>query len=446
MQRLLFFLSLLGLACGLAPAAPFTIATFTPTVARFDGILYIPARPLAELIGATITEDLKTEVTGLKLGEKKVTFTPGKAGEKAKPFTLFHGGLAVPLQSCADALGIEVVDAQNTVTLKLPGDHPPISLTVEDNQGNNARDCYDDSHILFMMKPDGSDLRRLSYRNADGIGVGMVSFAPDGSFLLTYDNYCQVLMRPTASREERVVGGIDGADFGATLPISADGNFYYVHQDNIVSRIQIAGGYKQPLCFAKEYALSPNGKYLAAVQRPGIAPGKVILIKLENSSQQDLGIGSVPVFTPDGNKLAFHQAGQDKDGKYIDVLTLYTIQPAENRKMYPQAGMGSIPMAFSTDGKELIVNTGAKNGLCVLDLVTGKPRALALWQDDMTYIVARFTADNKAVIALQAYGDLFRVNADGTGLARLTKGFSIDAFALTPGGEYVVFLGVSKDN
>ncbi|MHB9106821.1 MAG: hypothetical protein ACYDCO_07175 [Armatimonadota bacterium] len=443
MLRMLI-LSLLGLACGLVLAAPFTLATFTPTVARFDNTLYIPARPLAEMIGATITEDTKTGATTLKLGEKSVTFTPGKPGEKAKPFTLFNGGLAVPLQACVDALGIELVDARNTVTLKLPGDRLSIALTVEDNQGDSAFSCYDDADMLFMMKPDGSDLRRLSYRNADGIGIGMVSFAPDGSFLLTYNNYCQVLMRPTTSREERVVGVIESADFDTTLPVSADGNFYYIRQDNLVSRVQIAGGNKQPLCFAKEYALSPNGKYLAAVQRPGIEPGKVILVTQEDNNQRELGMGSVPVFTPDGNKLAFHQAGQDKDGKYIDVLTLYTIQPAENRKIYPQAGMGSIPMAFSTDGKELIVNTGAKNGLCVLDLLTGKPRALAPWQDDMTYIAARFTTDNKAVIALQAYGDLFRVKADGTGLARLTKGFSIDAFTLTPGGEYVVFHGTPK--
>jgi len=444
-MRRMLILSLFVLACGLALAAPFSLATFTPTVARFDNILYIPARSLAEMIGAAIAEDPNTGVTSLKLGEKSVTFTPGKAGEKAKPFTLFHGGLAVPLQSCADALGIEVADARNTVTLKLPGDRPPISLTVEENQGNNARDCYDDSHMLFMMKPDGSGLRRLSYRNADGIGIGMVSFAPDGSFLLTYDNYCQVLMRPTASREERVVGGIDGADFGTTLPVSADGKSYFVHWKNLVSRVLLAGGLKQPICIANEYALSPIGKYLAAVQRKPGGVGQVILITLEDYSQQELGVGSTPLFTPDGNKLVFHLAGQDKEGKPVDALMLYTIQPANDKKIYPLSGMRNIPMAFSTDGKELLFNTDAKHGLCVLDLVTGKARALAPWQDDMTYLAALFTADNKAVIALQAYGDLFRVNADGTGLTRLTKGFSIDAFTLTPGGEYVVFLGVPKD-
>ena len=436
MQRLLL-LSLLGLAC-VAQAAPFNVATFTPTVTRYQGTLYIPARPLAEMIGAEITETSKGAAT-LKLGTKSVTFTPGKDGA----FALFNGGLAVPLRACADALGIAVADGRTAVVLTAPG-QPPMTFSVEETWGETS-DCYDHAWTLFMMKPDGAGLRRLSYRNAGGMGVGMVSFAPDGAFLLTYNENGQAVMRPAATREERVVCGLGGAGLGMTLPVSADGMAFFLHWDGQVSRIGLADGVKKVICPASDYAVSPSGKYLAAVQNQRGATGKLMMISLETNEQRELGFGTNPVFAPDSNRLIFRVAGKDDQGKESDALVLCTLQPAEDRTAYRLPGGRNIPLAFNPDGRQLLFNSYASRALCVLDFAAGKMRKLAAWQNDMQFLLPRFTADGKAVIALQADGDLYRIAADGSRITRLTKGFRIETFTVTPDGEYVVFLGMGKE-
>ncbi|MHB9106822.1 MAG: hypothetical protein ACYDCO_07180 [Armatimonadota bacterium] len=436
MQRLLH-LCLLGLAC-LAQAAPSTLATFTPTVSRYQDTLYVPARPLAEMIGADITENAKG-VTTLKLGTKSVTFTPGKDGA----FALFNGGLAVPLRACAGALGMTAADGRDTVTLTVPG-QPPVTFPVEDGWGE-TRDWCDRAWTLFMMKPDGSGLRRLSYRNASGMGIGMVSFAPDGSFLLTYNENGQAIMRPAATREERVVCGLGGAGLGMTLPVSADGTSFFLHWDGQISRVGLADGVKKVICPASDYAVSPNGKYLAAVQNQRGTVGKLMMISLEKDEQRELGFGANPVFTPDNNQLVFRVAGKGDDGKDTDALIRYTMQPAENRTVYRLPGGHNIPLAFNPDGQQLLFNSYAGRALCALDFATGKARKLAGWQNDLQFRLPRFTADGKAIIALQADGDLFRITADGSRVTRLTKGFRIETFTFTPGGEYVVFLGMAKE-
>ena len=63
----------------------------------------------------------------------------------------------------------------------------------------------------------------------------------------------------------------------------------------------------------------------------------------------------------------------------------------------------------------------------------------------MPFLHPRFTADGKAVILLQADGALYHVNAGGTGLTPLTRGFRIETCTLSPDGEYVLFLAMPRD-
>lgn len=252
-------------------------------------------------------------------------------------------------------------------------------------------------------------------------------------------------MRRTAARDEHVVCGLGGAGLGMTLPVSADGKCFFVHWDNQVSRIELADGMKKILSPANEYAISPNGKYLAAVQQQNGGMGMLQMVTLDNNEQRELGFGTNPVFTPDSNRLIFRVGGNDAQGKETDALILYSLQPAENRTVYRLPGGHNIPLAFSPDGKQLLFNSYASRALCALNFNTGKMRALTAWQDGTQFRLPRFTADGKAVIALQADGDLFRINADGSRSTRLTKGFRIETFTFTPGGEYVVFLGMAKE-
>lgn len=130
-------------------------------------------------------------------------------------------------------------------------------------------------------------------------------------------------------------------------------------------------------------------------------------------------------FSSDGRKMLFTvhdgQSGRvvlaDPDGGSPQLL-------APNH--------GYIYMASLSPAADRVVFSGPARGyrLGIIDLPDGKPRELT--PDHPESFVPRFTPDGKTIVFFRRDGDIYRIDADGKNLKRLTEGNRYVEFRLSP--------------
>jgi hypothetical protein len=150
-----------------------------------------------------------------------------------------------------------------------------------------------------------------------------------------------------------------------------------------------------------------------------------------------------PVFAPDGHTVAFSREEWDVGGGSIWTIDLNTW---EQRQLTPsRQGLYFTASSFSPDGTTLLATRAIgshKAEPVALDLATGKVTRLVA--DGLQPV---YSPDGSKIALFRKIGrreinDLFVVNADGSGLRRLTRtspGYELFA-SWDPSGERIAFV------
>jgi dipeptidyl aminopeptidase/acylaminoacyl peptidase len=151
------------------------------------------------------------------------------------------------------------------------------------------------------------------------------------------------------------------------------------------------------------------------------------------------------VFSRDGRWLAWSRANAG-DPNY-DLMVMRTDDPAGRRKVFD--GIGEyFPLDFSADGRKLLMGlerSAADSERYVLDLQSGAVTEIAPSTAEVAWSGGRFTADGRAIVALNDAGSdvqrLVRIDlADGrTRVLSQPLPWNVEAFDLTEDGRVVAW-------
>src|SRR5262249_14122083 len=124
------------------------------------------------------------------------------------------------------------------------------------------------------------------------------------------------------------------------------------------------------------------------------------------------------------------------------------------RLLFPDLGYTYMG-ALSPNGDRVVVSGPARGyRLLIADLPDGQPRPLA--PDHPESFTPQFTPDGKTIVFVRRDGDVYRVDADGKNLRRLTKGNryvefrlsandshgSTDGPQISPDGKHIAYLAL----
>ena len=136
---------------------------------------------------------------------------------------------------------------------------------------------------------------------------------------------------------------------------------------------------------------SPDGKTIAAIRLPddqsALPPGELWLSDSEGkhphfAARADAGRGMFPVWSPDGEKIAFigRDHPRDPDSINISILNISTLQLSTfaPSNLHPSTFQPVFPPTWSPDGSRLYLTLGAdgKMGLWSYEISTGAAQKL----------------------------------------------------------------------
>lgn len=159
-----------------------------------------------------------------------------------------------------------------------------------------------------------------------------------------------------------------------------------------------------------------------------------------------------PVFTPDGNSVAFSRSGVE-----TSEIFLVPVLGGGERKI-AEVRSGGSSFSFTPDGRALVVpnreTESATTGIFVISLPDGQMRRITTPPDGLIDGTPRVSPDGRRVAFLRAVNsgikDIFVASIDGGDVRQLTNSRSnIAGLAWMPDGERLVFsspLGASAAN
>jgi eukaryotic-like serine/threonine-protein kinase len=308
--------------------------TLTPTYSSTQGLVWSPGGD-AILFTATETgNNLSVHQVTLAGTERKVEEGPAiltvqdvsKDGRLLVAARNTRRGIVGLLPGTTAEQDLSWLDWSNVRDISRDG-----KTILFDEQGGGAGEKYG----VFLRKADGSQAVRLG----DGYGGGL---SPDGQWALSIDFYSspsRLVLLPTGAGQPQVVPSSGfNYDWGYWLP---DGKQILVRGSN------------------------PG-------EVPGLFVQRLDSSELHRVSGATLGAGlRFLAISPDGRTIA--AAGQG--GK----ITLYSLDGGEPRSI-PDAEPGDIPIAWSADGRQLLVRGRLEIPASIfrLDVATGRK---TLWKN-----------------------------------------------------------------
>ncbi|MDH5186144.1 MAG: hypothetical protein OEZ20_04225 [candidate division WOR-3 bacterium] len=246
-----------------------------------------------------------------------------------------------------------------------------------------------DSVGLWTVKSDGSEIKFLTQKTPDGIEFyGAPEWSPDGKWIAANDRIGRIWM------------------------VSADGDSFV--------KITQQGKKFWP-------SFSPDGKKIA-FSTPG-TDGGLRILDLETGIEKFVyPYGAVPSWSPDGSKLVF-SGSLWQGNRWVGGLMLVDTSGENAEMVHEEDGAIDMP-SFSPDGSKVVfckpyVYTNDITNIWVVNVNGSSPQKLTKkggewpsWSPDGKKIV--YTRISHNDLTQEGSGDLYIINADGSGEKRLT--------------------------
>lgn len=246
------------------------------------------------------------------------------------------------------------------------------------------------NYEIYSMKPDGSELRRLTYNQFDDYNP---SISPDGqriAFVSHRDGDYEIyIMNFDGSNQTRVTHSVGGDDFPAWSPDGKRIAFTSWRDDN-----------------SEIYVMNVDGTNQ---------------VNLTNNPADDV----VPAWSPDGNRMIFESSRGDDNHPHEPILYLYTMN-ANGTNTQLLVGTEARWPAWSPDGRKIafISHQGIPAELHILEPASHLDKALDINMEMDGKVV---WSPNGEEILFNSYinnsrGEIYRVGAAGSNPIQLTSG------------------------
>jgi Tol biopolymer transport system component len=286
-----------------------------------------------------------------------------------------------------------VVAAVAVGSLTLLAIAPVASATFPDKNGRIAFQAEVDGVVqLFTMKPNGHDIRQITFGEAS---ASMPDWSPDGRTLTFTYGDCQVAFLRA-----------DGTGLRVLPPAEGDGT----------PGVDVCDG---------DSSFTPDGEHVVYVHYNAVLDKEDTRMKRIHGSDRELvtqAAGPDPNVSPDGTKISYK-------GNPVGALFVADIDGSDAVQVSPSVSV-AYKSDWAPDGRHLVLSDNSEPGPDdTVNIATVRPDGTG-W----TYIthfdrpgeyanVGSYSPDGRWIVFRLREGDLFalyRIRPDGSGLHRIT--------------------------